>query len=75
VRIFGLTMVRDEVDIIRTTILYYLAQGLDRILIVDNGSTDGTIAELQQLSRDPRVSWTSDPSGYYQQKIMTELAH
>jgi hypothetical protein len=73
-KIYGLAMVRNEADIIRVNVLYHLSLGFDSILIVDNGSTDGTDRILSQLSKDKRVSWTRDDSGYRQAEITTELA-
>ena len=74
-QIFGVMMVRDEVDILRVNILHHLALGIDQFLIVDNGSSDGTDLLLEELSRDGRVQWTRDPGPYYQSEITTELAH
>ncbi len=51
-------MVRDEADIIRPMIDHHLAQGVDTIIVTDNGSVDGTYEMLQeygdvlQLRRD-----------------------
>ena len=42
VRVYGLLVIRNEVDIIRTNILYHLSLDLDQLLIIDNGSSDGT---------------------------------
>jgi len=67
-------MVRNEVDLIRVNVLHHLALGLDRLLIVDNGSTDGTSQVLTALSGDPRVRWTRDTGPYRQAEIWTELA-
>lgn len=68
-------MIRNEVDIVRTNVLYHLALGIDRLLIVDNGSTDGTTEALKQLGdRDPRVRWTRDEGPYQQREVMTALA-
>ena len=75
VKVFGISMVRNEVDIIRVNVLHHLSLGLDRLLIVDNGSSDGTVRELQVLSRDMRVRWHRDPSSYRQSEIITGLAH
>src|SRR3712207_6180913 len=73
-KIFGISMVRNEVDIIRLSVLHHLSLGLHRLLIVDNGSTDGTDEELKRLEQDKRVSWTRDTSQYRQSEILTELA-
>jgi glycosyltransferase involved in cell wall biosynthesis len=61
VRVYGLLVIRNEVDIISTNILYHLSLGLDQLLIIDNGSSDGTDQVLRELSqKDPRVRWTRD---------------
>ncbi len=59
---------------IQVNILYHLWLGLDRVLIVDNGSSDGTSRVLQGLSKDPRVRWTRDTGPYRQAEVLTELA-
>ncbi len=71
----GIAMVRNEVDIIRTNVLHHFAMGLDWMLIVDNGSTDGTDKVLAEVAeRDPRVRWSRDDSPYRQSKMLTKLA-
>ncbi len=68
-------MIRNEVDLVRLNVLYHLSLGIDRMLIVDNGSTDGTGEVLRQLGgQDSRVRWTYDPGPYRQTEIMTGLA-
>lgn len=67
-------MVRNEVDVIRANVLYHLSIGFDRLLIVDNGSTDGTRRALRRLSKDPRVRWTRDRGPFRQGDVFTELA-
>lgn len=68
-------MVRNEADIVRVTVAHHLAQGFDSILLLDNGSTDGTDRILQELSaRDGRVRWTSDHLEWRQAELVTELA-
>lgn len=68
-------MVRNEADIIGLTVLHHLSLGLDRILVLDNGSTDGTDKILRLLGKgDERVAWTRDDSPFDQQTITTELA-
>src|SRR5215203_5315742 len=72
--VVGLMMVRNEADILRINVLHHLAQGIDRFLIVDNGSTDGTDHVLRELARGGRVHWTRDDGPYRQAEITTELA-
>ena len=73
-QIYGVMMVRNEEDILRVNILHHLTVGISRFLIVDNGSTDGTAAILEELSRDGPVEWTEDPGPYRQAEITTSLA-
>src|SRR5918993_1294352 len=73
-RVYGLLVARNEVDIIRTNVLYHLSLGLDRLLVVDNGSSDGTDRVLRELGKDPRVRWTRDEGLFYHGQIATELA-
>ena len=73
-KIFGLMMVRNEADILRINLLHHLAAGIDRFLVVDNGSSDGSDRILRELSGDGRVRWTRDGGKYRQAEITTELA-
>lgn len=73
--IYGISMIRNEADIVRLNVSYHLAQGIDRLLIVDNASTDGTDQVLQQISeREPRLRWSSDNGPFLPSRVMTELA-
>jgi hypothetical protein len=74
VQVHGLLVARNEADIIRTNVLYHLSLGLDRLLVVDNGSSDGTDRVLRELGKDPRVRWTRDEGLFYHGQIATELA-
>jgi glycosyltransferase involved in cell wall biosynthesis len=70
--IVGVSMVRDEADIIGITIDNLIRQGVDRFLVLDNGSIDDTRAILERF---PQVSVTDDPErGYYQSRKMSALA-
>ena len=66
-------MVRDEVDIVRLCVLHHLTAGCERILVVDNGSSDGTTTVLRRLAKRTPVSWTFDPGPYAQDELMTGL--
>jgi glycosyltransferase involved in cell wall biosynthesis len=75
VLVYGISMVRNEADIIRANVLYHLASGVDRMLVVDNGSTDGTDGALQQLSLEhPEVRWSRDDGPFLPSRVMTKLA-
>jgi glycosyltransferase involved in cell wall biosynthesis len=67
----AVSMARDEADIIAVTVGHLLAQGVDRVVVLDNGSADetpGLLAELgAEVIRDDRVD-------YQQARIMTDLA-
>ena len=68
-------MVRDEADIIEATVRQMASQ-VDRVLVADNGSEDGTRDILEQLAIELPVIVTDDPEpGYFQSRKMTGLAH
>jgi glycosyltransferase involved in cell wall biosynthesis len=73
-KVFGISIVRNEVDIVGLNVLHHLSLGLDEMLIVDNGSSDGTDRLLQQLGTDGRIKWSKDAGAYRQPEIFTELA-
>ncbi|MHB1130995.1 MAG: glycosyltransferase [Chloroflexota bacterium] len=73
--VFGVMVVRDEVDIIEVNIRYHLSLGVQRLLIIDNGSTDGTRSILEHLSEsDSRVSWRPDDGPLHPSQLTTALA-
>jgi len=75
VRLVGVTMVRNEVDVIEAFVRHNLSF-LDSICIVDHGSFDGTSGVLDRLKAEGlplRVAQESDPA-YRQSETMTGLA-
>lgn len=85
--VWGITRVKDEVDILAFTLSHMASEGLDGIFIVDNGSTDGTLEVIREFhdmhmpAGDPRdwgpplVFVADDPDvAYYQSKKMTAMA-
>lgn len=73
--IWGITMVKNEADIVEQTIRHLLDQGVDHILAADNGSSDGTYELLLELSKTLPVHVIQDRElAYYQSEKMTWLA-
>jgi hypothetical protein len=73
--VWGVAMVRDEVDVIGTTIDHLLDQGVDRVLVVDNGSVDGTRELLRGRAGDRLLVGDDPVVPYFQAEKMTWLAH
>lgn len=69
--VWAVSMVRDEADIVAATVGNMLRQ-VDRVLVADNGSVDGTREILEQLDG---VTVVDDPEpGYYQSRKISALA-
>lgn len=73
-QIVGIFLVRNESDVLEVNLRHHLSTLIDRAVVVDNGSTDGSLDVISHLARDLPVSWTSDPGPYRQSEIFTELA-
>ncbi|TQN48779.1 glycosyl transferase family 2 [Humibacillus xanthopallidus] len=74
--VWAVTMVKDEADIIGTTLLHLLDQDVDGILVADNGSTDDTRAVIEQIASTAPVYLADDREpAYFQWHKMTRLAH
>src|SRR4051794_623766 len=68
--------VRDEADVLDANLTFHLNAGVDRILVGDNGSTDGTQDVLETYAGDGSVEWTSVPDpGFSQIDEVTRMAH
>lgn len=74
--VWAVGVVRDEVDIIESSIRHLLDQGVDGIIVCDHLSTDGTLEVLRALAaQDARVHVTSDSHpGHLQAERITRLA-
>jgi len=74
--IVGILMVRDEADVIGYTLAHLLAEGVDHILVSDNGSRDDTRRILDLYAEGGKVTVLDDPDPAYEQAAkMTRLAH
>ncbi len=72
--VWGISTVKDEADLIVGTITH-MADEVDRLLVVDNGSTDGTRDLLADLAGDVPLAVVDDPEvAYHQSARMTRLA-
>jgi hypothetical protein len=68
--VYAVALVKDEADIIAETVGWMVRQ-VDKVIVADNGSTDGTL----DILRDLDVTLIEDPEvGYYQSRKMTRLA-
>ena len=73
--VWGITLVKDEVDIIEITLRHQLDQGLDGIIVADNCSTDGTAELLRELAGTLPIFVTTDGwRAHYQGVKMSLLA-
>ena len=73
-KVFGVMVVRNEADILAINVAHHLAIGIDRILIVDNGSSDGTDRVLEELGTSGRVRWMRMDGPFHQSEVATSLA-
>jgi len=75
VRIIGTLMVRDEVDIVAAMVEHHLAQGLDRLIVTDNASVDGTREVLESYAETGLVELHHDAEHRKQQRdVVTRMA-
>lgn len=73
--IWAVSMTRNESDIIEETVLHLLEQGVDRVVVADNGSEDDTPHILRSLTRTHPVHVIEDPlRTFWQAEKVTLLA-
>ncbi len=72
--VWAIARVKDEADIICDTVRH-MAHHVDRQLVADNGSTDGTRELLERMADELDLVVVDDPDvGYYQERKMSALA-
>jgi len=71
----GISIVRNEADIVELSVRHHLAQGVDLLLICDDDSSDGTGNLLRQIGySNSRVRWTANKTnGFYQADALNAL--
>jgi glycosyltransferase involved in cell wall biosynthesis len=73
--VWAVGIVRDEADIIATVVANLVDQGVERVIVADNQSTDGTGALLAECARQLPVTVLADAMvGYYQAEKTSILA-
>lgn len=61
-------LVRDEADIVEHLLVYHLNRGLDHVLAIDDGSTDGTREILDSFQKVGLLTLVPRPAGTYWDK-------
>jgi len=70
--VWGIALVRDEMDVLPHTIAHMLSQGVDQLLIADNRSSDGTREYLLELARDDErihIALDRQPAHWQSEKV------
>ena len=68
-------LVRDEIDIIQAQLDYHLAEGVDHIIVTDNGSVDGTLDILHDYADRGLIElFHEPPSDFSQHRWVTRMA-
>jgi glycosyltransferase involved in cell wall biosynthesis len=67
-------LARNEADILDAHLAFHLNAGVDFVIAIDNGSTDGTTEILESYARDGRVDLTRDERDLNQLEWVTRMA-
>ena len=68
-------LVRDEEDIVRENLDYHLDQGVDQVIVTDNGSEDGTVEILREYEARGVAKLIFEPTDDYSQwRWVTRMA-
>lgn len=72
--LFGLLVVRNAQDLLSVNLHHHRAQGVDRFLVYEHASTDGTREVLAELAAAGDVEWSSVDGPYRIEEWINELA-
>ena len=75
VRVALTLLVRDEIDVIGANLDYHRSQGIDCIIVTDNGSTDGTRELLESYAGRGAITLLHEPpADFSQHRWVTRMA-
>src|SRR5215210_2086332 len=74
-RLIMTLVVRDERDIIEANLRYHFAQGVDSVIVTDNGSTDGTLDVLGQYAAAGLLHLIEEHSDDYHERQADWITH
>jgi Glycosyl transferase family 2/Methyltransferase domain len=74
VKVVGLYLVRNEVDLIETNLRHHFSCAIDEAIVIDNGSSDGTFELLAGLAADMPIQLASEVGPMYQAERVTRMA-
>ena len=72
--VVGLYLLRNEADIIETNLRHHFVSVIDEAIVIDNGSTDGTIELVSELAEDLPIRLASEVGPMYQSDRVTRMA-
>ncbi|MGK2878692.1 MAG: glycosyltransferase family 2 protein [Solirubrobacterales bacterium] len=72
--IVGILMTRNEVDVLRLNIVHHLYTSCDRVIVIDNGSTDRSRTVLKRLAKKLPLDWTLKKGALDQGEAFTAMA-
>lgn len=74
--VWGVCLAKNEADIIEATVRHNLEQGLDAVIVADNGSNDGTLEIVRGLAETlPVFSAVDTLPAHHQGRKTSYLAH
>jgi len=74
VKVVGLYLLRNEVDIVETNLRHHFAAVIDEAIVIDNGSTDGTLELVAGLAAEMPIQLASEVGPIYQADRVTRMA-
>ena len=74
VKVVGRYLLRNEADIIESNLRHHFVSAIDEAIVIDNGSTDGTLELVAGLAGDLPIQLASEVGPMYQADRVTRMA-